>query len=218
MTYRTTTIALIIVCVIWFYFYVPTPTTISVRIGDTFEQVARASNFPVMASSDIPTSDEVGSGSTWVRKPSVIIHFNDPKYGFSLPPTKFAAIGYMHNKVDTIATSPMLDQLSYDQALAVVVALQNQFIAGSWQLDDATTWFDLTPAGRNALHRNLRLGSQGYRKEVSLRAPEKYSMIFRLRCTTRCDSDLGLDRYLIDIGITQDFEFAIQKRKQLQKE
>lgn len=218
MTYRHATIALIIVCVIWFYFHTPIPTTISVRIGDTFEQVARASSFPVMASSDKPTYDEVGSGATWVRKPAVIIQFNDPKYGFSLPPTTFATIGYMHNKVDTIATSPMLSQLSYDQALAVIVALQNQFIAGAWQLDDATTWFDLTPVGRNTLHRNLRLGSQGYRKEVSLRAPEKYAMIFRLRCTTRCESDLGLDRYLIDIGITQDFAFAIQKRKQLQKE
>ena len=218
MTYRHVTMALASILAMWFYFYVPAPTTISVKIGDTFEQVAQASSFPVITSSDIPTYDEIGSGATWVRKPAVIIQFNDFKYGFSLPPTKFATIGYMHNKVDTIATSPMLDQLSYDQAIAVVVALQNQFIAGSWQLNDATTWFDITPAGMNALHRNLRLGSQGYRKEVSLRAPEKYSMVFRLRCTARCDSDLGLDRYLIDIGITQDFEFAIQERKLLQRE
>jgi hypothetical protein len=85
----------------------------------------------------------------------------------------------------------------------------------SWELDDGTTWFDLTPGGKEALHSSIRLASQGYKKEVSLRAPEKYSMTFRLRCVARCDSRLGLDRYLVDIGIAQDFEFAIQKRKAL---
>jgi hypothetical protein len=189
------------------------PTMISVRIGDTFEQVVRASSFPVVVSSDIPTHDAVGSGATWVKKPAVIIQFNDPKYGFRLPPTTFASIGYMHNKVDTIATSPMLKKLSYDQATTLVATLQNQFMASGWELDDGTTWFNLTPAGRETLHEQIRLGNQGYRKEVSLRAPEKYSMTFRLRCAEQCDNRNGLDRYLIDIGIGQDFEFAIQTRK-----
>jgi hypothetical protein len=200
-------------CATWFYFHVPAPTIISVRIGDTFEQVTRASSFPVVASSDIPTYDAVGYGATWVKKPAVIIRFDDPKYGFCLPPTTFAAIGYMHNRVDTIATSPMLSKLSYNQAIALVTSLQKQFMAGGWQLDDGTTWFDLTSEGREILHSKIRLGNQGYRKEVSLRAPEKYSMTFRLRCAARCDSQIGLDRYLIDIGIAEDFEFAIQTRK-----
>jgi hypothetical protein len=202
-----------IVYAAWSYFRTPVPTTISIRIGDTFEQVARSSNFPVAASSNIPTHDVLGSGSTSVKEPAVIIRFNDPKYGFTLPPTTFAFIGYMHNKVDTIATSPMLSMQSYEQAVDVVARLQNQFISGGWELDDDTTWFDLTREGRLALHNDIRLGNQGYRKEVSLRAPEKYSMTFRLRCAARCDNHIGFDRYLIDIGIAQDFEFAIQTRK-----
>lgn len=208
----------VVSCAIWFYFHAPEPTVISVRIGDTFEDVTRASSFPVMASSDIPTHDEVGAGATWVKRPAVIIHFNDPKYGFTLPPTTFAAIGYMHNKVDTIATSPMLSKASFDQSLTVVAALQSQFVTGAWQLDDGTSWFDLSPEGKKYLRHQIRLGDQGYRKEVSLRAPQKYSMTFRLRCAARCDSHIGLDRYLIEIGIAQDFTYAIQTRKRRQRD
>jgi hypothetical protein len=219
MKNRHTAIAIVTIsCATWLYFHDSAPTIISVRIGDTFEQVTQASSFPVIASSDRPTDNQIGFGVTLVKKPAVIIRFDDSRYGFSLPPTAFAAIGYMHNKVDTIATSPMLSKLSYDQAIALVANLQSQFMTAGWQLDDGTTWFDLTSEGREALHSSLRFGNQGHRKEVSLRAPEKYSMTFLLRCVAGCDSHIGLDRYLIDIGIAQDFEFAIQTRKRLREE
>jgi hypothetical protein len=196
----------------WTYFYIPEPTVISVRIGQTFTEVARASSFPVMTSSNIP-DNALGSGATWVTKPSVIIRYNDPKHGFTLPATTFAAISYMDGKVDTIATSPMLGKMTFGKAIEEVAALQSQFQAGGWQLDNGTSWYDLTPQGRERLHGELRKLSNGYMETKMLVIPQKYSMIFRIWCAERCDSNIGLDRYLIDIGLGEDFGYEIEKRE-----
>ena len=201
------------VYLIWSYFYVPTPTVISVRIGQTFEEVVSGSSFLVMNSSNIPTQDTVGFGATWVKEPAVIIHFNDPLHGFTLPPTTFAAIGYMHNKVDTITTSPMLKKLTFNQAIAELALLQRQFQEGGWQLENETTWYDLTSEGREKLYKHVRLESNGFMKTTLLVAPKKYAMTFRLWCAARCDSRIGLDRYLIDIGIGEDINFQVKERE-----
>lgn len=200
------------------FFYVPQPTTLSVRVGQTFEEVARTSTFPVLTSSHIPSHDKVGFGVTWVKEPSVIIFFNDPKHGFTLPPTKFAGITYINNKVSTIATSPMLDKLTFNQAAAELALLQPQFQAGGWRPELNTTWFDLTPQGRVQLHADVRKSSHGFMKTVMLTVPGKYEMTFRLWCAARCDSQIGLDRYLIDIGVSEDSGFLFQQIKRQRAE
>lgn len=141
---------------------------ISLRVGQTFEELTRASTFPVVTSSSIPTHDEVGFGVTWVKEPSVIIFFNDPKHGFTLPPTRFAGISYIDNKVSTIATSPMLGKLTFDQAAAELALLQRQFQAGGWKPKFNNNWFDLTPKGRVQLRADLRQGSHGFMKTSML--------------------------------------------------
>ncbi|MTV41180.1 hypothetical protein [Duganella radicis] len=130
-----------------------------------------------------------------------------------MPPTTFAAIGYMHNKVDTITTSPMLKKLPFERTMNEVAQLQGIFQEQGWQLENDATWFDLSPQGRADLRARIRLGNHGCCKWVSLRAPGKYSMIFRLRCVDDCDSKLGLDRYLIDISIGEDYLDEIEQRK-----
>ncbi len=201
----------------WAYFHTPEPTVISVRIGQTFTEVARASSFPVISSSNVP-DNPLGSGATWVDKPSVIIHYNDPDHGFTLPETTFAAISYMDGKVDTIATSPMLRKATFSNAMEEIAALQSQFQAGGWQLDNGTSWYDLTPPGRERLHEELKKLSNGHMETKMLVIPQKYSMIFRIWCTERCDSTIGLDRYLIDVGVGKDFGYEIEKREQRKKQ
>jgi len=197
------------ICILWM-FRTPPATLLLVGLDDTFEQVKQASSFPVAASSDDPSEDELGFGATWVKEPAVIIRFNDPQFGFTLPPTTFAAIGYMHHRVDTITTSPMLKKVTFEQGMAEVARLQGIFREQGWQLENGTTWFDLSPGCRAALHSTIRLGSYGYGKWVSLRAAGKYSMIFRMRCASGCDSDIGFDRYLIDISIGHDSSMSNQ--------
>jgi hypothetical protein len=187
------------------YFYVPEPTLLSLRIGLPFEEVVRTSTFPVIASSNNPANDPEKSGITLVTKPAVIIKFSDPKYGFTLPATTFAGVSYSEGKVSTIRTSPMLRKLPFHQAVSELANLQSQFQMSGWLLDDDTAWFDLTHDGRRRLHEDLRSGRNGRARTVSLVAPNKYSLYFTISCAGGCDSKIGLDRYLIDISVSEAF-------------
>jgi len=191
---------------VWWHCRTPEPTVLSFRVGQTFEEVAKNSSYPVMERSNRPADDpgENQFGATWVTEPAVIIHFNDPKHGFTLPPTKFAMVGYMHNKVDTVATSPMLEKLSFDEAVVVLENLQHQFKAGGWEpyKGDDSEWFDLTPEGKKRLHAAMFV--PGYSREATLRVPNKYAMTFRLKCDEGCWTREPPYLFLIDVGVGHD--------------
>jgi hypothetical protein len=172
------------------------------------------STFPVKASSNIPTDDPNGDGITLVTKPAVIIKFNDPQYGFTLPATTFAGISYLDGKVSTIRTSPMLRKLPFRAAYTEFSSLQQQFQSCGWRLEDGSSWVDVTPAGVDRLRDYLRSGRV---KVISLVAPEKYSLYFMISCAGRCDSRIGLDLYIIDVSIGKDFGHEIRARRLMEE-
>jgi hypothetical protein len=194
--------------VLWRYYRTPEPTVLSFSIGQSFEEVVKNSTYPVLERSNPPADDPGATrfGATWVTEPAVIIRFTDPKHGFTLPPTKFAALSYMHNKVDTLATSPMLDKLPFDEAVTVLANLQDQFKAGGWEpwADDGSTWFDLTPEGKKRLY--ARMFEPGYTQTARLRIPDKYGMTFRLKCAEGCWTREPPYKFLIDVGVSSDTE------------
>ena len=181
------------------------PTLLSLRVGQSFQEVVKASTYPVMQRSAIPEAETGMAGVTAVTEPAVILCFNDPQHGFILPPTKFALVGYGHNVVETLSTSPMLDKLPFDQAVAVLENLQNQFKAGGWEpwTGDGSKWFDLTPEGKKRLYR--RMFEPGYSQSAELRVPKKYGMVFRLKCTDGCwPGEKPPELFLIDVGLSPD--------------
>ena len=160
----------------------PAPAILSFRIGQTFQDVVAGSSYPVIERSNIPTHAYLQSGETFVTEPAVILHFNDPKHGFTLPPTRFAMLGYIDNRVATVATSPMLEKLSFDQAVVILENLQDQFKAGGWEpwKGDNSMWFDLTPEGKKRLY--ARMFEPGFLQQTSLRVPNRYGMTLALVC------------------------------------
>lgn len=182
------------------------PTILSFGVGQTFEEVVKASTYPVMEHSSKPSEETRYAGITSVTEPAVILRFSDPQHGFALPPTKFALIGYSDNLVETIATSPMLEKLPFDQAVAILENLQEQFKAGGWEPSqlDGSTWFDLTPDGKKRLYE--RMLQPGFSQEASLRVPNKYGMTFRLWCSDGCMEGRPPYLFLIDIGVSRDIE------------
>ncbi|TFW30124.1 hypothetical protein E4O92_17475 [Massilia horti] len=111
----------------------------------------------------------------------------------------------MDNKVETVATSPMLDKLPFDQAVAILEDLQNQFKAGGWEpwAKDGSEWFDLTPEGKKRLYK--RMFEPGYSQSAELRIPKKYAMTFRLKCTDGCwPGEQRPYLFLIDVGVSHD--------------
>lgn len=189
---------------IWNHQRVPEPTILSLRVGQTFEEVVAASTFPVLKESNLPSDDPTGFGSTWVTKPAVIIKFNDPKHGFVLPPTKFAGVSYEANRVLSIETSPMLKKLPFDEAVDIMANLQEQFKAGGWQPwpGDGSKWLDFSPEGRKRLHR-IVLGP-GWGKDITLVVPGKYSLMFRIKCLDGCEEHSEPYLFLIDLSIGSD--------------
>ena len=184
------------------------PTILAFRVGQSFEEVVSASTYPIITRSNLPVSDPFGdnSGTTWVTEPAVIIRFTDPKHGFTLPPTKFAALTYQHNTAAMLSTSPMLDRLPFDEAMAVLENLQNQFKAGGWEpwKDNDSNWFDLSPDGKKRLYE--RMFEPGYAQEATLRIPKVYSITFRLKCAEGCWTREPPYKFLIDIGVSDDIE------------
>lgn len=182
------------------------PTVLAFRLGQTFEQVARDSSYPVMERSNRPADDpgDHKFGATWIDKPSVIIRFTDPKHGFTLPPTKFAALTFSENQAVSLATSPMLDPLPFDEAVAILENVQNQFKAGGWEpwARNDSTWFDMTKEGKKRLY--ARMFEPGYMETTILRVPKMYGMIFRLKCMEGCWTREPPYLFLIDIGLGDD--------------
>ena len=195
----------LIVVGIWWYSHTPEPTVLSFRIGQTFEEVVALSTFPVMDHSNRPVDDPGDNrfGATWVTEPAVIIHFNDPRHGFTLPPTKFAALSYQDNRAVTLATSPMLDKLPFDEAVTLLEDLQNQFKVGGWIPfeEGGSNWFDFTPEGKKRLFAHLLAHDM---QTVRLYVPKKYGMTFRLWCAAGCVRREPPYLFMIDVGIGTD--------------
>jgi hypothetical protein len=195
-------IALAVIGAVAWYMRPPTPTVLTVRIGKPFTEVVRDSTYPVFAKSMHP-AEHGGFGATDITEPSVILRFDDPKHGFILPPTKFVAITYLENRVVTISTSPMLKKLPFDEAVALLAQLQDQFKAGGWQPwpNNGSVWFDLTPAGRQRLYEGTFVRSRG--GEQWLYVPDTYAMTFRIKCASGCTDPHGHNLFLIDIGLSE---------------
>ncbi|HWJ94233.1 MAG TPA: hypothetical protein VNT33_05880 [Telluria sp.] len=193
---------------LWWHYRTPTLTVLSVRLGQSFEEVVKHSTYPVIERSNLPADDPSGEkwGATWVTEPAVVIRFTDPKHGFTLPPTKFAALTYQHNTAAMLSTSPMLDKLPFDEVVVVLENLQNQFKAGGWLPYKAhnSDWFDLTPTGKKRLHAAML--EQPFLQQMTLRVPQKYSMVFRIACAEGCWTREPPYKFLIDIGVSDDTE------------
>jgi hypothetical protein len=188
---------------LWWHLYrIPEPTVLSFRIGQAFEDVVKNSTYAVMEHA----YDVNHSGGTFVTEPAVIVCFDDPEHGFTLPPTKFAALSYDQGRVDDVATSPMLEKLPFDKAVVVLENLQNQFKAGGWVPweVDGSVWFDLSPEGKKRLY--ARMFEPGYKQTVILTVPKKYGMTFRLWCAEGCPTREPPYRFLIDVGVSYDTE------------
>lgn len=200
-------LASFVLVLVWWRSHTPEPTILSFRPGQSFESIVKDSSFPVLERSNLPDA-ETGWGATWVTEPAVVIRFNDSEHGFTLPPTKFAALMYQRNVGATLATSPMLDELPFDEAVMILENLQNQFKAGGWQpwVVDDSTWFDLAPEGRKRLY--ARMFEPGYAQEATLRIPNLYGMVFRFKCTQGCWTREPPYRFLIDVGVGRDVEGA----------
>ena len=182
-----------------------TTTVISAHIGKPYERVARDSTFPIKTKTVIYPSDPPEPDSVWLRG-SVIVKFDDPEHGFTLPPTKFGLVSFSDWKVVTITTSPMLETLPFDQLIPLLDHIQQMLKKSGWMPEfegERHSWFKIeSEADRNALQSLL------FKQAVTaaLLVPRKYGMSLIVKCYARCDErDPNTARYLIDVSVGRDY-------------
>ena len=203
---RLGALALISLCFLIYITRVPkTTTVISAHIGKTYEGVARDSTFPIKTKTVIYPSDPPEPDSVWLRG-SVIVKFDDPEHGFTLPPTKFGLVSFSDWKIVTITTSPMLETLPFDQLIPLLDHIQQMLKKSGWMPEfegERHSWFKIeNEADRNALQSLL------FKQAISaaLLVPRKYGMSLIVKCYARCDErDPNTARYLIDVSVGRDY-------------
>ena len=190
-------IVIVISLLIW-RLSIPTPVPIKrevtaevkLIIGEPFAQMVKDST-PGVIDPAIPNE-------TWynqVRKPAQL-HFNDLQYNFITPAAKFLTVGYDHGVIDSIRMSPQVDTLSLDEAMKVILNLQEQWRKGGWILSspsDSPAYED-TPEMRKKL-------KQGQSPTTYWSAGEKYqAMIFLQKFAD--SKGPNEERYLITMAIS----------------
>ena len=94
-------------------------------------------------------------GRVWFGMPKsdARLRFIDPQYGFETPLARFFTIGFKNERVTDVRMSPQIEPLSLDDALKVVLDLQDQWHQQGWFVSSPRSDPPITdtPQGRNKI-------------------------------------------------------------------
>ncbi|UVK99404.1 hypothetical protein [Pseudomonas sp. B21-048] len=96
-----------------------------VELGGTYEDLSRNSSVTV-------TSPIRGHITYGIPKADARLRFVDPQFGFITPAARFFTLGYNDNVIYSLRMSPQIEPLLIDDALKVVLDLQDQWRAKGW--------------------------------------------------------------------------------------
>jgi hypothetical protein len=121
---------------------------IALVIGEPYETMRQRSSAAI--DPDIP--DEI-----WYNEPktNARLRFTDPKYGFVTPIAKFFIVSFNKGIINSVRMSPQIEPLLYDDAIKIVLDLQEQWHKAGWVLTKGYQPLADTPELRAQL-RSLR--------------------------------------------------------------
>lgn len=171
----------------------PGSPEIALVIGEPYEDMRKRSTaeigtaVPGISFFNIPMSD-------------ARLRLIDPTYGFVTPAARFFTVGFDgEGRVSMIALSPQLEPLLLDDALKVVLDLQEQWRCGGWE----PVWpqqeppFADTPEWRAHL-RDRRQGATYWQ------ASDKYQIVLTVH-RFQDDQRPNDERYLVTIDLAKPF-------------
>lgn len=136
---------------------------------------------------------------SWFRMPKsdARLRFIDPKYGFVTPLARFFTIGFTNGKVRDIRMSPQVEPLLLNDALKVVLDLQDQWRQQGWFVSSPRSDPPMsdTPEGRNRV-RGI-LGGRTF-----WQAEEKFQIMLMLN-RFQDDKRPNEERYLISLSLSE---------------
>ncbi|WP_338128398.1 hypothetical protein [Xenorhabdus bovienii] len=121
---------LIVLCLAGIYlyhsFYSAQPE-IALVIGEPYEDMRQRSSAKISP----PYDNSIGFR---IPKTDARLRFTDPKYGFITPPARFFTVSYNKGMIESVRMSPQIEPLPYDDAIKVVLDLQDQWRKAGWVL------------------------------------------------------------------------------------
>lgn len=126
---RYKSISLLVVVVIailcWFVPAFSSEPEIALIFGEPWEDMRQHSSAAI--SPALPNRIWFGMPKSDSR-----LRFVDPQYGFKTPLARFFTIGYKNERITDVRMSPQIEPLLLDDALKVVLDLQNQWQQQGW--------------------------------------------------------------------------------------
>jgi hypothetical protein len=115
------------VAIAWSGYAVLAPVDeVVLTIGEPYEQVRRQSR------STLPAPEANANWFGVVARPTKL-RFVDPQYSFITPAAKFFVVSYnAQGNVESLSLSPQVETLPLDEAIAILLDLQDQLRRGGW--------------------------------------------------------------------------------------
>ncbi|MCP9269958.1 hypothetical protein M5U04_18190 [Xenorhabdus sp. XENO-1] len=165
---------------------------IALVIGEPYEAMRQRSSAAI--NPDIP--DEI-----WYNEPktNARLRFTDPKYGFVTPLAKFFIVSFNKGIINSVRMSPQIEPLLYDDAIKIVLDLQDQWRKKGWILTQARGFpaFENTPE----FHDNLRR-MKSDTGTTYWQAGDNYQIMLNFR-RFKDDRHPNEERYLITLSIAK---------------
>ncbi|MFJ7882972.1 hypothetical protein ACIQYF_05590 [Pseudomonas sp. NPDC096917] len=139
-------------------------------------------------------------GQIWFHIPDsdARLRFIDPKYGFTTPLARFFTINFVDERVRDIRMSPQIEPLLLDDALKVVLDLQDQWRQQGWHLTSRRNnyAFEDTPEWRTQF-RDINKGGTAF-----WQAEDKYQVMLLLH-RFKDNKRPNEERYLITLALSR---------------
>ncbi|PHM38172.1 hypothetical protein Xmau_03559 [Xenorhabdus mauleonii] len=183
---------LIVLCLAGIYlyhsFYSAQPE-IALVVGEPYEDMRQRSSADIAP--HLP-------GHAWysVPKTDARLHFIDPKYGFVTSPARFFTVMFDGGIIDGVRMSPQIEPLLYDDAINIVLDLQDQWRKAGWVLTKGYRPLVNTPEAHDSLRKMKGTGITFWQ------ADDKYQVMLNM-ARFKDDRYPNEERYLITLAIAK---------------
>jgi hypothetical protein len=169
----------------------PREPEIALVIGEPWEDMRKRSSAII---------DPAISGHAWGRMPKsdASLRLADPQYGFVTPLSRFFTVGFDDGRVNDVRMSPQIEPLPLDDALTIVLDLQDQWRKAGWKsirVKDNPPFVD-TPEWRTQL-RDVNKGGTAF-----WQAGNRYQAMLIL-ARFKDEKHPNEERYLITLALAK---------------
>ncbi|WP_237388044.1 hypothetical protein [Xenorhabdus sp. Sc-CR9] len=163
---------------------------IALVIGEPYEDMRQRSSADIAP--HLP-------GHAWYNAPKTDAHlrFTDLKYGFVTPPARFFTVSFFRNgTINSVRMSPQIEPLLYNDAIKIVLDLQDQWRKAGWVLTKGYRPLVNTPEAHDSLRKMKGTGITFWQ------ADDKYQVMLNM-ARFKDDRYPNEERYLITLAIAK---------------